>query len=307
MFPTALLWAGLLGTLLLVEPGIGRRGRGGRESSRGGRGGGRESSREFRPSMWADQANLVSMMQSSLIAIKPTIFDINLNDMMRPICFLGQVSESDMPGFYEPKKFVYRNTSEKSDVPNVNRAAPPPSRASNAKTQTQVKPFPHKPKKDDPQGCGNPVCVIIDSKPRRFKSLCEFKSFLQTENRLSQVNFVQKGDCYDIIDNPEGAEKKTWSDNAKDCSMCRENDLCNGPIVVVVDLGSYLNGKSSAPGGGIHKENSEEGTKQSGIPFEFCSICEAMKFFENSENLNIATQLVGIGFGKTCNLFPLNG
>ena len=67
-----------------VEPGIGRRGRGGRESSRGGRGGGRESSRggrgggressrEFRPSMWADQANLVSMMQSSLIAIKPTV------------------------------------------------------------------------------------------------------------------------------------------------------------------------------------------------------------------------------------------
>ena len=45
-----------------VEPGIGRRGRGGRESSR-----------EFRPSMWADQANLVSMMQSSLIAIKPTV------------------------------------------------------------------------------------------------------------------------------------------------------------------------------------------------------------------------------------------
>ena len=68
-----------------VEPGVGRRRGGGRESSRGGRegwgessrggqGGGRESSRPSpRHSMWADQASLVSMMQSSLISIKPTV------------------------------------------------------------------------------------------------------------------------------------------------------------------------------------------------------------------------------------------
>ena len=29
------------------------------------------------------------------------------------------------------------------------------------------------------QGCGNPVCVVIDRKPRRFKSICQLKTFLK--------------------------------------------------------------------------------------------------------------------------------
>ena len=46
------------------------------------------------------------------------------------------------------------------------------------------------------QGCGNPVCVVIDQKPRRFKSLCSFIKFVKP--RGDQMNFIQKGDCYDI-------------------------------------------------------------------------------------------------------------
>ena len=48
------------------------------------------------------------------------------------------------------------------------------------------------------QGCGNPVCVVLDRKPRRFRSLCHFVSYVAAQNRKNQVNFIQKGDCYDI-------------------------------------------------------------------------------------------------------------
>ena len=48
------------------------------------------------------------------------------------------------------------------------------------------------------QGCGNPLCVIIDRKPMRFLSVCEFVNYVSINQRKQQVNFIQKGDCYDI-------------------------------------------------------------------------------------------------------------
>ena len=48
------------------------------------------------------------------------------------------------------------------------------------------------------QGCGNPVCVVIDSKPRRFQSVCKFIEFIEGTDRDKMMHFLQKGDCYDI-------------------------------------------------------------------------------------------------------------
>ena len=35
-------------------------------------------------------------------------------------------------------------------------------------------------------------------KPRRFRSICQFVKYASDQNRKNQVNFIQKGDCYDI-------------------------------------------------------------------------------------------------------------
>ena len=59
------------------------------------------------------------------------------------------------------------------------------------------------------QGCGNPICVVLDRKVFRFPSLCAYTRCSTTptsiiprhifdENRKEQMNFIQKGDCYDI-------------------------------------------------------------------------------------------------------------
>ena len=48
------------------------------------------------------------------------------------------------------------------------------------------------------QGCGNPVCVVIDTKPMRFRSICQYLRVICDANRKEQMNFLQKGDCYDI-------------------------------------------------------------------------------------------------------------
>lgn len=49
----------------------------------------------------------------------------------------------------------------------------------------------------DVAGCGNPVCVLVDSIPRRFPSLCSFLTYLSSFERVRQFYFVQKGDCAD--------------------------------------------------------------------------------------------------------------
>ena len=92
-------------------------------------------------------------------------------------------------------------------------------RGSKVHLSKNPKPLPHKPDKNSPkvslcyisrsqskchvsQGCGNPICVILDKKPVRFSSVCQFVNFLCNNNRRQQVNFIQKGDCYDISKYP---------------------------------------------------------------------------------------------------------
>ena len=84
-------------------------------------------------------------------------------------------------------------------------------------------PLPHNPSTSAPkvsqgwgdvQGCGNPICVVLDRKVFRFPSLCAYARsstantsttntstiprYICDENRKEQMNFIQKGDCYDI-------------------------------------------------------------------------------------------------------------
>ena len=57
----------------------------------------------------------------------------------------------------------------------------------------------HKEKLDpkDTEGCGTPVCVLIDSRPKRFQSLCSFARHLKNAELNRQFFQVQKGDCAD--------------------------------------------------------------------------------------------------------------
>ena len=62
------------------------------------------------------------------------------------------------------------------------------------------------------KGCGNPICVILDKKPVRFTSICQFINYLCNNNRQKQVNFIQKGDCYDISKSPVISVSKTFTE-----------------------------------------------------------------------------------------------
>ena len=114
------------------------------------------------------------------------------------------------------------------------------------------------------QGCGNPVCVVIDSKPRRFRSVCAYLKFLCETNRKEQMNYMQKGDCYDIsmflnkpilwnqkitygklciVDNKNGAAEKPWTDddqNLDQCMSCQMHDYCNKIITINIDLQNVI-------------------------------------------------------------------
>ena len=47
---------------------------------------------------------------------------------------------------------------------------------------------------------------------------------------------------------------------------------------------------------------------QSALPFEFPNLCEAHKVFTSYENLNLRTQLVGVGWGAAVSkVLSLNG
>merc|ERR1719402_1660506 len=91
-------------------------------------------------------------------------------------------------------------------------------RSSTKNISKKVKPLPHQPFKDDPQGCGNPICVVLDQKPRRFPSLCQFRKWLLETSRDCQINFIQKGDCYEIIDG-NGKKKMRSNHGLNPCQM----------------------------------------------------------------------------------------
>ena len=51
---------------------------------------------------------------------------------------------------------------------------------------------------NEPKGsCGFPVCVVIDSRPKRFKSLCALVGWMKEEGMTRRVLEVQKGSCED--------------------------------------------------------------------------------------------------------------
>ena len=70
------------------------------------------------------------------------------------------------------------------------------------------------------------MCVVIDTKPRRFRSLCQFILFVSESNRKSQVNFLQKGDCYDI--------SKIYFDLSFTLT-----ESANQPMLNTVDISNY--------------------------------------------------------------------
>lgn len=68
-----------------------------------------------------------------------------------------------------------------------------------------------------------------------------------------------------------------------------------------------LYGKASSFGGPLYHPTSDGGERLVGIPAEFSSVCELMQYFQQRENLNINTQIIGFGIGKKDELFPMNG
>jgi len=181
-------------------------------------------------------------------------------------------------------------------------------RGSKENPNIKPKPIPHKPFSDDPPGCGNPICVVIDLKPRRFPSICQFIKYLKEHGRTEQMNFMQKGDCYDIIDG-EGADEKPWVSEdvpLENCGSCNSNEYCNTHITLNIDLANMLYGQSSAFGGQLFHETKDGGSRLVGIPAEFTSVCEALQYIKCRDNLNINTQVLGIAIGKKDDLFPMN-
>ena len=63
-----------------------------------------------------------------------------------------------------------------------------------------MKRWEHKVKLDpgEPDGCGYPVCAIVDARPKRFVSLCNFTAWAAEEGLTRRVFELQKGGCEDV-------------------------------------------------------------------------------------------------------------
>ena len=181
------------------------------------------------------------------------------------------------------------------------------SRASKANPKLPPKPMKHEPNPKEAKGCGNPICTVIDRKARRFSSICSYIKFACVNSRKNQFNFIQKGDCYDIIDKKDGAKNKPWTPkdlDLSDCSACAKDQYCGQTITINIDLMNVISGKSSAFGGPIFNEQSKTNGRMVGIPIEFPNVCEFMKWAKSKENVNLRTQVVGVGVGKKTDLVP---
>merc|ERR1712037_371167 len=87
----------------------------------------------------------------------------------------------------------------------------------------------------EPEGCGRPVCAIIDSRPIRFASLCQLFNHMTNEGMYSRVLHIQKGDCADAIEH-EG-KNWPWSSKPNSCRECESHAPCNKPICVATQRG----------------------------------------------------------------------
>ena len=63
-----------------------------------------------------------------------------------------------------------------------------------------MKRWEHKVKLDagEPDGCGFPVCAIVDGRPKRFVSLCNFTAWMEEMGLTRRVFELQKGTCEDV-------------------------------------------------------------------------------------------------------------
>jgi len=220
--------------------------------------------------------------------------------LMRPHLNMGHPQDPD----WDDTATKDRSSLKKGSA-GVFRNSAVKVRGSKVKIQKRVVPYPHRPTPTEPKGCGNPVCVILDKKPMRFTSVCQLVRSLITNNRRNQVNFIQKGDCYDIIDNNNGAAKKPWVDEKEDlsdCDACSKDDTCKHSVTINIDLKNLLYGESSAFGG----ESFNEATAQRmvGVPMDFKNICQMMRFFKNYKNINFNTQVVGFSLGQVSDIYP---
>jgi len=253
--------------------------------------------------------DFASVIQNfELLPLNDKLSDAKGEDLERAENFLGTIPDTDWTQI-EDKVYNYNMNNKVEKSTGIFRQEPGASRGSEKHRAINVKPWPHKPKNGAPPGCGNPVCVIIDKKPRRFQSVCDMAKFMKTNSRCEQINFAQKGDCYQIIDTKEKADALPWSSDAKtaDCGACRNDEYCNQKVVFIIDINSVLKGQSSAPGGGTFRASSDgHGNRMAGLPFDFENICEAMKTFESMPNINVKTQLVGVAFMEMKNLFTIN-
>ena len=50
-------------------------------------------------------------------------------------------------------------------------------------------------RKNDPPGCGPPICTIIDRKVKTFLSMCHFVEYMNLHGRYRTLFEVQKGSC----------------------------------------------------------------------------------------------------------------
>ena len=140
------------------------------------------------------------------------------------------------------------------------------AKASKRSLEATVNRWEHKVKiyAKDVDGCGTPICVNIDARPKRFESLCRFVSYLKTDCIKRQFYQIQKGDCADAIEG-KGFDR-VWGEMPKDeCKTCLNNDICNTKIC----LG--FNGKAKT----------------------FNCVCEAMKTLHDQKDVVLAYIAMG--------------
>merc|ERR1712142_1360858 len=256
-----------------------------------------------------EMTNLNQMLMTTLNLMRMTKMNqkkkYTLDVLKRKDKPMGTFAEEDFSDYNDKEYNVKRGRKSKSG--GAFRSGK--TRHSKIPLQKKVEPLPHEPHKDDPKGCGNPICVVIDRRVVRFPSICQYSKFACENSRKNQVNFIQKGDCYDIIDSEEGATKKAWTPedlDLGDCSECMADPNCGVPVTVNIDLQNILLGKSSAFGGPtFHEQNAEQG-RMVGVPIEFDCVCSLMKWLKKRETTNIKTQVIGVAIGNKKDIYPID-
>ncbi|TRY69476.1 hypothetical protein TCAL_03259 [Tigriopus californicus] len=134
-----------------------------------------------------------------------------------------------------------------------------------------VKRWPHQERLDpnEPLGCGFPVCAMVDMKPMRFQSLCNFTGWMQQEGHVRRVIEVQKGGCEDAIESV-GLDRD-WAEEIVEQCQCGSHEGCNTPICL----------------------------NDNGHAKSFASTCAAVQYLKGKTQQT----LIGIGLGTCRDLY----